>query len=531
MDAVEDAHVPHAGPGSPTERCRYLLEAAEARFRAGEIRASADLALEASGLAIAMDRGDLAAAAALVMPGVPDPSTAAAVERMCRAALASADQADRGQRARIHAQLSVALHLRGRLDEAVDQADRAQVLADSIDDPGAFAAALNARLLAIAGLGQAVEQLELSERMLDAAVAAASDDAELQARIWRIDAVLRLGRTTEAGHEVDSLDVLAARTGRPLVRWNARLARAGVDHALGRLHEAEASARAARATLPASQRHQTEPLFIAQLMLIATDLAVEPLEIEGARAAAIGAPALAAAMTGRYDLSARASFEAVRPRLDEVRLDRRGLPTLTAAAELAVAFGDVAVAESLDARLAPFDGLMIASTLGAVGPMAYFRSRLETLLGWHDDAIAHAEAAMDLAARGDFGPWLARARLASAEALIARGTAGDLERARRMATVAVVGARRLGMGALADRADALSTALDSAPNLSPREREIAGLVATGASNRAIADDLGISERTVEAHVQHILIKLDVHSRTQIATWAVGQGIGAERPGT
>ena len=56
--------------------------------------------------------------------------------------------------------------------------------------------------------------------------------------------------------------------------------------------------------------------------------------------------------------------------------------------------------------------------------------------------------------------------------------------------------------------------------LTSREREVAALVAQGKSNRAIAGDLVLSERTVDKHVGSILAKLDFHSRAQIAVWAV-----------
>ena len=54
--------------------------------------------------------------------------------------------------------------------------------------------------------------------------------------------------------------------------------------------------------------------------------------------------------------------------------------------------------------------------------------------------------------------------------------------------------------------------------LTRREWEIAQLVAHGKSNRAIASELVISRRTVEAHVEHILTKLNFTSRTQVASW-------------
>ena len=54
--------------------------------------------------------------------------------------------------------------------------------------------------------------------------------------------------------------------------------------------------------------------------------------------------------------------------------------------------------------------------------------------------------------------------------------------------------------------------------LTPREREVAALVAQGKSNRAIADALVISERTAERHVANIMDKLGYTSRAQVATW-------------
>ncbi len=56
--------------------------------------------------------------------------------------------------------------------------------------------------------------------------------------------------------------------------------------------------------------------------------------------------------------------------------------------------------------------------------------------------------------------------------------------------------------------------------LSKRELEIAGLVADGLTSREIAARLYLSERTVENHVDHVLSKLGLRNRTQIATWAV-----------
>jgi DNA-binding NarL/FixJ family response regulator len=58
-----------------------------------------------------------------------------------------------------------------------------------------------------------------------------------------------------------------------------------------------------------------------------------------------------------------------------------------------------------------------------------------------------------------------------------------------------------------------------AARLTPREHEVALLVARGLSNRAIAEELVISEKTVKNHVQRVLDKLAMSSRTQVAASA------------
>jgi predicted ATPase/DNA-binding CsgD family transcriptional regulator len=54
--------------------------------------------------------------------------------------------------------------------------------------------------------------------------------------------------------------------------------------------------------------------------------------------------------------------------------------------------------------------------------------------------------------------------------------------------------------------------------LTPRETEIAGLIAQGMSNKDIAAALVIAQRTVEGHIEHIMDKLGFHSRARIAAW-------------
>jgi DNA-binding NarL/FixJ family response regulator len=55
--------------------------------------------------------------------------------------------------------------------------------------------------------------------------------------------------------------------------------------------------------------------------------------------------------------------------------------------------------------------------------------------------------------------------------------------------------------------------------LSGREQEVARLVADGLANKEIAARLHLSVRTVETHIRHVLAKLGLLNRVQLATWA------------
>ena len=77
--------------------------------------------------------------------------------------------------------------------------------------------------------------------------------------------------------------------------------------------------------------------------------------------------------------------------------------------------------------------------------------------------------------------------------------------------------------------DALSNAerhpaADPLDQLTKRERDVLELIAGGRSNKRIALELGISEKTVKAHVGRVLAKLGVSDRTQAAVLAVQQGL-------
>lgn len=134
----------------------------------------------------------------------------------------------------------------------------------------------------------------------------------------------------------------------------------------------------------------------------------------------------------------------------------------------------------------------------------------------------------------EWNPWLVHARVAVGEERAARllreGSSAPLERTLAEATAAL---HRHAQGPLTDRrrrpalpsSHPAPASLPSPPlprslpsPLTAREAETAALIAQGLTNREIAEALIITERTVMRHVEHILAKLGLRSRTQIAVW-------------
>jgi DNA-binding CsgD family transcriptional regulator len=106
-----------------------------------------------------------------------------------------------------------------------------------------------------------------------------------------------------------------------------------------------------------------------------------------------------------------------------------------------------------------------------------------------------------------------------AEDLLGAGAAARLfQEGRRMSTEEAIAY------ALSEEA-----AVRSPGGLTPREMQVAALVARGRTNRHIATALFISVRTVESHVDHILTKLGLANRTQLAAWAADHELPLENP--
>ena len=121
----------------------------------------------------------------------------------------------------------------------------------------------------------------------------------------------------------------------------------------------------------------------------------------------------------------------------------------------------------------------------------------------------------------------ARVRVAIAAACDALGDADTaaMERSAAREVFAALDARPM-LELLASAGPEASASAGHPHGLSAREVEVLGLVAGGRTNREIAAELGISERTVDRHVSNVYTKLDVSTRAAATAWAIGHGLGS-----
>ncbi|WP_436494232.1 helix-turn-helix transcriptional regulator [Actinokineospora sp. HUAS TT18] len=506
-----------------------LLEAADMHYRAGR----SEEALRRCETAVALEASpDQLVRAALTVRGIDDASPR--LIPLCDKALDVV--ADDAGRARVLAQRALAMTQVVHADQAEEPSRVALALAERTGDPLAIADALRARQQVLAGPWWVTERLELARRML-ALGADGPPDGELWARVWRIDAALQLGTIAVLDDELAHLRLYADRIGWLNAHWHYHRS-AGVRAVLvGAFDRAEEEADQALAV--AEQLGD----FSAIMLDVAFRMELRRLQGRGgelaakvARLTTIGRSLpVVDASVGRFladvgDLdTARELYERLRPVLPTLARDGRWLPTVAAAAVLARALDDRETAEALYVELLPMEGYYLASGAGTVvciGSVSRQLGRVALFLGNRDAAIRHFEDAITMDSRIGALPFRAKAEVALAEVLVeGRGT--EITRAARLAGQAAVTARRLGMAPTVAAADEVlrraRQAQHEAAPLTAREREVLRMLAVGAPNRAIAEKLVLSERTVETHVSNVLGKLGVANRAQAAAWVAENG--------
>jgi predicted ATPase/DNA-binding CsgD family transcriptional regulator len=169
------------------------------------------------------------------------------------------------------------------------------------------------------------------------------------------------------------------------------------------------------------------------------------------------------------------------------------------------------------------EALQIERSLGDKAGVAFVLERFAAEAagrGRHARALRLAGAAAAL--REEVDAPLAQPIRLEARLAPARRALGDAAEAEWSAGRAM-GVEAAAAEALADEPTPSQPAAADSP-LSPREREVAGLVARGLTNRQIAERLVIAERTADGHVASILNKLGLSTRSQVAVWVVERGL-------
>jgi DNA-binding NarL/FixJ family response regulator len=203
--------------------------------------------------------------------------------------------------------------------------------------------------------------------------------------------------------------------------------------------------------------------------------------------------------------------------------------------ELALEQGDLTTARRLEEESLVLaseigDRERIAYALATLGGVAALQGEFERALRLGAAATSIREAigeTVSAAWRARFERWLEPARQALTEEAVAaawaEGRVFPLEQA-------IEHALRP-----AGSAQATSTTSDrplagrQLSGLTHREREVAALIARGLTNRQIAAELVITEGTAANHVKHILARLTLDSRVQVATWAIEHGLHRSAP--
>ena len=529
-----------AGPSAdPVDRHRRLVGAARARLHSDEIGSAVTRCIDAGRAAREAGRGDLLAEAALVVEGrggSGGPEIPALIA-LAEEALDAIGTGEHAWRARILGLLAV-LHFYADARRCEALTDAAMEEASRTDDPLAAAAAARARQMIRFGPAHAEERLLLADRIGEAGRAAGDPSITQWEALWRIDALLELGRVADAIATMPLLRQQAGAVGHPISRWHLARSEAVLAAATGRWQDANRFGRLAR-DLHAMQEgfEGAVALELALQVSIGIHTGFEPAVLTGydrldlGRAPAytddipILLPLLPMVALGRRD-QARSLYGRSVPIAQWNPPAFLWLPIHVFRLLAAIAIGRLDDVPPLMDRLRSSRSFHVA---GGGGPIAYFGcvelhlGEAAIALGRWDEADAELRHAVAEGQRAGTPPFEIRAAGLLTEALAGRGQRGDAAEAADLARRYLPAAETYGMRPWAERLGRLAAAapIRNPGPLSGRELEVAGLVARGLSNKAIAAELHISTRTAQNHVQHILTKLGASNRTQVASWFAG----------
>jgi DNA-binding CsgD family transcriptional regulator len=525
-----------------------LLERAREIFRAGDALRAWALCERVAELGRSSGKPAMIARAALVIRGVSEGPVVARVHALSREALARLGDSDGGTdidggtgtdidaeadevlRVRVRAQLAATTDL-WATSPGGHTAAGALAAAEASGDAEAILIALAAQRAALSNPLHAREWLDLGARAIELALRSGDGDRVAWGHFCRMDAHWMLGDRAALENEMRMLRVDTDLEREPTAAWRLELVRASLALNDGRFELAEQLADRAIGGGRALGLGDAE--FFDMVFRSHFTAQVGPIEAVDTRTEQrIRGIVESGVFLGRLYL---ASFLSDRGRDEEAAREwhlMRGhladLPThlhefvvaLASASKICARLGDLESARYLYAELLPYDEMQVTggAHTPSLGPAALYLAELAELLGDPDSAEEHARDAVASAISMASPTFEARSLLVLARLARRRsGRDAPSPAAREYASRARAIAERLHWSAFLRLVDEVISD-DLHGGLSNREFEIAGLVAAGRSNRQMATELFLSERTVETHISHIFSKLQVGSRVDVAMW-------------
>ena len=516
------------------DRCQLLLALGAAQSLSGDHPGRLHTCRSAADLARSMARPDLIAEAALTLDGGDGAEADRLVRRLCEEVLRWRGPQSCSLRARVAAALARACIYLDDVDAAARASEQALAVANQCDDRAALVATLRARQLVRCDPDGTDERFGLAAQLLEIGREASDPETQMWAHLWRIDVMFQRGDLAGVGRELDPLAWCVHEMGGPVARWHLLRCRAAHAQAQARFTDA------IRLANESFTRLIPLAAWVRDAVLAMTGHHIGP-EVSGAARAygldgPVGARDFCPAFGAIYSLSPAYVLVSAGRRAEAAELYRALGPVAqwqptTHGATVSYALG-IVVAVAMEAAedvaalrglLARYRGHHVAGGAGAagyLGPVELYLGIAARHLGLLDDAVADLDHARQASVANGAAGYHVEALFELAMALARRAGHGDAARAHSLAADCASRARTLGMAPFVARAQELVDRLGQAPTepLTPRERQVAALVAQGRTNREIAARLYLSERTAQNHVQHILTKLDLANRSQIAVW-------------
>jgi DNA-binding CsgD family transcriptional regulator len=527
--------------GDEAQHCRLLLALGESHRKAGAFdcalatfQQAADLARRLSAVA------DLARAAlgfedASWRPGLPGD----AAVQLLETALSALGEGDSPLKARLLGGLARALVFVGSMERALRIDQQAVAMARRVGDTATLAATLRTRYYTRWRPEDVEERLATTTEVISLAEAVGDKDLALESYSWHLVSLLEYGDVQAIDTHLTAHTRLAEELRLPFYLYVGASFRAMRAVFEGHFAEGERLAQEAFAIGQRLRGQDASGSFGMQMFTLRRQQGRLQEFAPAVRYFVATSPEHAAWRPGLaviyselgLEQEARAEFERLAAHdFADLPQDAMWLACLVYLAEVCAFLGDARRAATLYRLLAPCAGraLVVGFTGACYGAASRYLGLLATAMARWEEAQQHFEDALTMNAHMDARPWLAHTQHQYAVMLLARQQSGDRERAMALLEAALGLSRELGMRALEARVAALQEHARSQrgrgpayPNgLTSREVEVLRLIATGKSNRDIAETLCISANTVANHVRSILTKTSTANRTEAAAYAL-----------